>query len=149
MWGSLVTTIPPSPTAPRFLAGYKLKAAAPPKLPARRPPHIAPCAWQASSRTGTPCAPAKSTISLIDAIRPNMCTGMMARVRSVIAAATASRSILPSRAPSVVTRPDIEGAERELQGRESGIDADRVANATIAREVLLERLDLLPQHEVA
>src|SRR2546421_331314 len=48
--------MPPSPQAPRFLDGPKLKAARSPRLPVRRPRYSAPWAWQASSITVMPCS---------------------------------------------------------------------------------------------
>ena len=83
---SLTAISPPSPSAKRFFVGKKLNVDAAPVVATPR----APNAWAASSMIGTPIAASASR----SAGRPNRCTGMIARVRSVTFAATSSGSTL-------------------------------------------------------
>ena len=81
---SVAATRPPSPRANRFLVGKKLKVEATPVVATP----CAPNACAASSMIGMP-----SDVSAArSAGRPNRCTGMIARVRSVTFAATSSGS---------------------------------------------------------
>ena len=67
---SLVTTIPPSSGAARFLLGWKLKQPSRPIDPTRLPPTSAPCAWAASSTTSSECRSANRRISSMRVARP-------------------------------------------------------------------------------
>ncbi len=87
----LVTTAPPSP-ALMFLLAWKLKHPRSPIAPTGWPFHCAPQAWQASSMTYRLCRRAMSMIPSMSAGHPATCTGMMALVRSVIAASTLAGS---------------------------------------------------------
>ena len=59
---SSVVMRPPSPVV-MFFVPYRLNAPCP-KLPTRRPPNVAPCAWQASSTTARPCRSAMAMIAV-------------------------------------------------------------------------------------
>ena len=77
--------MPPSPAPPRFFEGKKLKQPRDPKLPVAFPRQRDPIDWAASSITGNRRAWAISKIASIFAGSPNRWTGMIARVRLVIA----------------------------------------------------------------
>ena len=83
---SFVVTRPPSPNAPRFLVGKKEKHPKAPRPPTGTPLYSVPIAWQQSSTSGM--APATSRIASMSAACPYRCTGMIALVRGVIAAAS-------------------------------------------------------------
>ena len=83
---SVAATRPPSPSANRFLVGKKLKVESAP--PGATPG--APKACAASSTIGIPSSARPAS----GITRPNRCTGMIARVRSVTRAATSSGSRL-------------------------------------------------------
>jgi hypothetical protein len=69
--GSSVVTAPPSPNAPRFLLGWKLKQPATPNVPARLPVMSwAPCACATSSTIGTRARAARALIAAIGQSRP-------------------------------------------------------------------------------
>ena len=80
---SSVVTQPPSPSAPRFLPGYMLNAAAWPMLPVLWPPVLAPCACAASSSTMMPRLRARALMLSIGQGWPYRCTGITARVCGV------------------------------------------------------------------
>src|SRR5918993_1013485 len=61
--------------------------------PTFRPSMAPSIACAASSMTIKPCRRASSIIALMSQIRPARCTGMIARVRGVIACSIASNSI--------------------------------------------------------
>ena len=90
--------MPPSPQPPRFLLGKKEYALAHPSSPLTRqvPSTLrrAPIAWQASSITGTPRLAAMASTRSMYAIWPKRCTGMIARVRGVMARSSAAGSML-------------------------------------------------------
>ena len=79
--------IPPSPLV-RFLLDWKEKEPMWPMAPTRRPLYSAPWAWAASSITVRLCRLAIAMIASMSAGRPPKWTGMIARVRGVIAAST-------------------------------------------------------------
>ena len=78
--------MPPSPKAPRFFDGKKLKQPKCPMEPARRPLYSAPIACAPSSITYRLCRAAIAMIGSMSAICPYRCTGMMAFVFGVTAA---------------------------------------------------------------
>ena len=82
------TTMPASPKAGKFLVGKNENVARSPKLPAPRPPSVAPKACAASSITARPWRPATSRRPGMSAGPPKTCTATMARLRSVTAAST-------------------------------------------------------------
>ena len=65
-----------------------------PSVPAFLPLYVAPWAWQASSITQRPCLRASALISSMSAHRPEMCTGMIARVLGVMRRSTSRASRL-------------------------------------------------------
>ena len=154
--GSLVTTAPPSPNAPRFLLGKNENVEIVPSAPARRPSAaIEPAACAASSSTGTPSA----SISATGATLPNRWTTMTAFVRGVSAARTVSggdaerlrvdvaehrpragrrdrlgrRVERERRHHDLVARPDAHRLQRQRQRVGAVGHADRVARAEVAR----------------
>src|SRR5437879_4169686 len=79
---SSVTTIPPSPMAPRFFEGKKEKHPMTPMVPAARLSlYRVPMACAASSITGTFTSVASSRILAMSAHWPKRCTGTMAFTR--------------------------------------------------------------------
>ncbi len=83
---SLVTHMPASPNAPRFLVGKNDRQPTSPKLPARLAvASAAPMAWAASSMTFSPWLRARSMSAVMSATCPYRCTGMMARTRAPLA----------------------------------------------------------------
>ncbi len=87
------STAPPSP-AVISLPFWKLNAATEPSSPTRLPCQRAPCACAASWSSGTPVLAESLASASMSARNPAMCTGMIARVREVTAAAAASTSML-------------------------------------------------------
>ena len=82
---------PPSPQAPRFFVGKKLKQPASPPAPLARPRSSrAPMAWAASTTRARPSFAARACSPSIGAQRPKRSTGRMARTRMP---APAARSI--------------------------------------------------------
>ena len=77
-----------------FLLGWKLKTTRSPSDPIFRPCHRAPAACAASSTTRTPRRLARSYRASRFTGSPAKCTGMMARVRGVMADSARSRSML-------------------------------------------------------
>src|SRR5215470_2010510 len=88
-----VVSMPPSPATPRFLSGNRLNAAAAPIEPTTRPPIAAPTAWAASSMIGRLRRAAIAPTASRSAGLPVRCTGMIARVRGVMASASREGSI--------------------------------------------------------
>ena len=74
---------PPSPEG-MCLDSWKLKQPRSPIVPHLRPLYSASHAWQASSTTASLCLRAMALIGSMSHGMPKMCTGMMARVRSVM-----------------------------------------------------------------
>src|SRR5262249_28684557 len=83
-----------------FLLGWKLKTVRSPKLPMRRPRQLEPMAWAASSMMRSRCRAAMSYRRSMSTGSPAKCTGMIARVRSVMAASACSRSVLRESSPT-------------------------------------------------
>src|SRR6266567_4708943 len=90
---SLVVMMPPSP-AVRFLLDWKEKEPMWPMEPAGRFLKEAPWAWAASSMTVRRCPLAMVMMASMSAIWPAKWTGMMARVRDVMADLMARGSML-------------------------------------------------------
>ena len=72
---------------------FRLKVPICPMVPTFRPLYSAPWAWQASSMTNSLCFLAISRIGSMSAGSPWMCTGIMAFVRSVMAASSFAGSM--------------------------------------------------------
>ena len=87
--------MPPSPEV-MFLVGYSENIAKVPNAPTGVPFRAAPWAWAASSNRRRPCASAMACNWSIFAGWPYRCTGMIAFVRSVIAASTEAGSRVKS-----------------------------------------------------
>ncbi len=89
---SFVMIAPPSPQL-RFLLARKLKQPASPQLPTIRPRHSARCVLAGVFDDGDAMLFERAQILSMSATLPPICTGKIARVFGVIAAAILSASI--------------------------------------------------------
>ena len=111
---------------------WKLKQPVVPRVPTFLPRHSARWAWQASSMTGSLCLPAIARIASRSATLPPRCTGMIAAVRSVMAA-------------SILRGVDLErlrvGVDEDRQGVLEQDGVDRGDEGVGRDDHLVARLD--------
>ena len=112
---SPVRSVPPSPAVSVF-EDWWLNEPNAPMHPAPRPPHCWPCACAQSSTIASPCRSAIAASRSMSAICWPRCTGMMARVRGVIAASTASGSIVQRSGSTSTITGSAPGRDRGVGG---------------------------------